>query len=71
MTEQENLTNLLPEDAKKSVMEAGVFIGAPTAIGAAVASFIPVIGTGIGAGAGAVIGSVAFLSSKIKEKINS
>lgn len=71
MIEDENLMNHLPEDAKNSVMEAGVFIGTPTAIGAAVGSFVPIIGTGIGAGAGAVIGSVAFLSKKIKEKINS
>lgn len=71
LAENEDLMNHIPEDAKSSVMEAGLFIGTPTAIGATVGSFVPVIGTGIGAGVGAVIGSVAFLSKKIKEKMNS
>ena len=69
----ESIFDMLPDggrEAKQSVAEVGAFIAAPTAVGAIVGSFIPVAGTAIGAGAGAVVGSSLFLANKIKEKLD-
>ena len=69
----ESIFDMLPDggrEAKQSVMEVGAFIAAPTAVGAIVGSFIPVAGTAIGAGAGALVGSSLFLINKVKEKLD-
>jgi hypothetical protein len=43
-------------------------IGATTVAGGAIGSFFPIVGTVIGAGAGAIVGGVLCIASEIKNR---
>ena len=64
--------DILPDggkEVKQSVAEVGQYIATPTVAGAVAGSFIPGVGTAIGAGVGALAGSSVYLAGKIKERI--
>lgn len=67
----DNPLDNVPPEMKDNMKELGGFV-CPSALGGAVlGSVVPVIGTGVGMGIGAVAGSCAFLVKKLRDKRDS